>query len=109
MELPDIKAKHKLRVVARAKYLATLTPAQRRSRDNYVAWVRWWREDYKRLVTEITKNKLFLRKQGHNNLKSLKLAMWLLEYQRRKAHMMLLARAAAKAEHQYKQGTSNHG
>lgn len=99
-ELEAVKAKHKKRVERRAKFLATLTPKQRQVRDDYIAWVRWWRDRYKRLVDQLILNKAFIRKQGHNNLLSLTYAMRRLEEQRREARTMLLARVAGKVDYQ---------
>lgn len=90
---------HKKRVERRAKFLKTLTPHQRKVRDNHVAWVRWWGRKYAILVEQITKNKKFIRHQGHNNQASLKIAMRRLEEQKREARGMILARMASKAEY----------
>jgi hypothetical protein len=98
-ELAALKADHKLRVERRAKFLATLTPRERQIRDGYIAWVRWWRKEYAKLVLEIIKNKKFIRVQGHNNLVSLKYATRLLEQQRLRARMMLFARVAGKVDY----------
>lgn len=93
---------HKKRVERRAKFFATLTPHERKVRDSHVAWVRWWRKEYKVLVEQISKNKAFIRHQGHNNLASLKLAMRRLENQRRQARGMVLARMASKVDYAMK-------
>ncbi len=78
------------------EYFATLTPKQRRIRDDYVAWLRWWKYEYRKLSESIHKTKSFVRSEGHNNLETLKLSMRGLEKQRLRARTMLLARAAAK-------------
>lgn len=95
----EVIDKHRKRVERRAKFLATLTPAQRRMRDDYIAWVRWWRKEYKELVSSITNNKKFIRQQGHNNVASLKIGMRRLEQQKLRARMMLLARVAGKVDY----------
>lgn len=89
-----LKARHKKRVERRAKYLERLTPEERKHRDRHVAWIRRWRNEYKALAEMITRNKKFIRSQGHNNLKSLKMAMGLLQDQKYRAHTMLLGRMA---------------
>jgi hypothetical protein len=91
--------KYKKRVDNRAAYLATLTPKERRVRDDYICWIRYWRREYTALVKMIGANKRFIHQQGHNNLESLKLAMKRNEQMRLKARMMLFARQAAKVEH----------
>lgn len=90
---------HKKRVERRAKFFATLTPKQRKIRDSHIAWVRWWRKRYILLVESISKNKKFIRHQGHNNLIALKLAMRRLEEQKREARGMILARMASKVDY----------
>lgn len=87
------------RVERRAKFLAGLTPHQRIVRDSHIAWVRWWRREYKALVEQITANKKFIRRQGHNNVAQLKMAMRRLENQKRTARGMVLARMASKADY----------
>lgn len=96
------RAKHLKDVERRAKFLATLTPSQRRLRDSHIAWVRWWRKEYKDLVAAITANKSFIRRHGVNNLATLKLAMRRLKGQRLKARTMLLARMASKVDYAMK-------
>lgn len=93
---------HKKRVERRAKFFATLTPKQRRVRDSHIAWVRWWRKRYVLLVNQITQNKKFIRRQGHNNLLQLKYAMRRLEEQKREARGMILARMASKVDYAMK-------
>lgn len=102
-EIETRTVRYKKRVERRAKYLATLTRTQRRKRDDYIAWVRWWRKEYKELVTQISHTKHFMRNQGHNNLLSLKSAMARLEKLKRKARALLYARKASKEEHQQKE------
>lgn len=90
---------HNKRKERRAKFLATLTPMQRRARDSHIGWVRWWRREYHALVEQITKNKDFIRRGGHNNLASLKIAMRRLENQKRQVRGMILARMASKVDY----------
>lgn len=94
--------RHRKKVAKRAIFLGTLTPSQRRMRDNHIAWVRWWRKEYKDLVAAITANKSFIRRHGVNNLATLKLAMRRLQGQRLKARTMLLARMASKVDYAMK-------
>lgn len=96
------RAKRRKDVERRAKFLATLTPAQRTLRDNHIAWVRWWRKEYKTLVSDISQKKAFLRRSGHNNLLTLKHNMKYLHTLQRKARTMLLARMASKVDYQMK-------
>lgn len=98
------KANHALRVERRAKYLATLTSKERRIRDDYLAWIRWWKREYTKLSLQIHKNKVFVRTQGHNNIETLKVMMRALEKQRLRARTMLLARPSALVEYQTKMG-----
>jgi hypothetical protein len=97
-----LKARHTKAVERRAKYLATMTPKQRQIRDDYVAWVRWWKFEYKKLAKTIHNAKRFVRSEGHNNLETLKLAMRGLEKQRLRARTMLMAREYAKVDYQCK-------
>lgn len=99
-EITALVARHKKQVERRAKFLAKLTPKERKTRDSYIAYVRWWRKEYNQVTKNITVNKAFVRKQGHNNLASLKMAMRRLHTMRLQARTMLLARAAAKAHYQ---------
>lgn len=101
-EIVERTRKHKLRVERRAKFLAALTPQQRKIRDSHIAYVRHWRKDYASLVDQITKNKHFIRHQGHNNLQSLKLAMRRLSNQKLLARTMVLARMASKVDYAMK-------
>jgi len=96
------RVKHLRSVERRAKFLATLSPHQRKVRDNHIAWVRWWRKEYAELVRQITISKAFIRRQGHNNLLALKHAMKRLHAQRVKARTMLLARVASKVDYAMK-------
>lgn len=94
------RVRHLKQVERRAKFLARLTPHQRKVRDNHIAWVKWWRKKYKQLVEDIIKNKKFIRRDGHNNLLTLKYNMRRLHQQQNEARMMLLARAAGKVDYQ---------
>lgn len=94
--------RYKKRVERRAKFLSTLTPHQRKVRDNHIAWVRWWRREYATVVEQIIKNKTFIRKYGHNNIASLKIASRRLENQKRQARGMVLARMASKVDYAMK-------
>lgn len=96
------RAKHLKDVERRAKFLATLTPSQRRQRDNHIAWVRWWRKEYVRVVHLITLEKNFIKRQGHNNLFALSLAMKRLRRNQMVARGMLLARVASKVDYAMK-------
>lgn len=98
-EIAAYAAHHAKRVERRAKFLATLTPMQRKARDSHIGWVRWWRREYHILVDQLTKNKHFIRHQGHNNLMALKIAMKRLEEQKRRARGMVLARQASKVDY----------
>lgn len=101
-DLAALKLRHKKRVERRAKYLETLTPRQRRTRDDYVAWVRWWKHEYKRLSKTIQSSKAYARSKGINNLETLKITMRSLEKQRFRARTMILARMAAKVDFEMK-------
>jgi len=101
-ETDPVKAKHKKRVAARFMYLSTLTSDERRIRDDYIAWVRWWRREYAQLVLNIQTNKKFIRTYGHNNTQNLKLAMQRLHGMSYRARTMLMARVAAKAVYRLK-------
>lgn len=96
VELSGEQVRRNKRKERRAKYLATLTPKQRKVRDDYVAWLRWWKYEYGKLSKTIHSSKRFVRSDGHNNLETLKLTMRGLEKQRLRARTMLYARAAAK-------------
>lgn len=95
----DRREKRKQRL---AKYLATLTPKQRRTRDDYIHWLRWWKREYAKLSKTIHSQKKFVRTQAHNNLETLKQSMRGLELHRLRARTMLLARMAAVVEHTIK-------
>lgn len=96
------RLKHLKDVERRAKFLSTLTPHQRKVRDNHIAWVRWWRKEYARIVDLIKKEKVFIRRTGHNNLFSLGMAMKRLQRNQLMARGMLLARVASKVDYQMK-------
>lgn len=96
------RAKHLKDVERRAKFLATLTPSQRRLRDSHIAWVRWWRVEYARVVHLIILEKNFIKRKGHNNLFALSLSMKRLRRNQMIARGMLLARAASKVDYAMK-------
>lgn len=97
LEMRRVKRKER-----RAKYLERLTPKQRRIRDDYVHWLRWWKHEYAKLSKTIHSQKKFVRTQAHNNLETLKQSMRGLELHRLRARTMLLARMAAVVEHTLK-------
>lgn len=99
VELSDVKARHLKRVERRAKYLATLTPQQRRIWDDHVAYIRWWRREYDNLSTVLHRNKMFIRTPaGHNSLATYKSTMKSIHQQKLKARTMMLARLSASVQ-----------
>ena len=96
------KANHIKRRERRAKFLSNLTPKERLVRDDYVAWVRWWKKEYTRLSLAIRTNKTYIRTTGRNAPNACWIRQRLWDKQRLQARTMLLARHAGRIEYRNK-------